>query len=387
MDIVLRFFNKKSILCLIIGVIVTITLFFGGVSILVYKTSKVTMAEPTNNLPNLQYTNQPTNPFSTTTPFTVNIDNTNVEHGLNDVKQEVSDLPGGIVGKFFSDIFKPIRNALLKAYKLTIQATNDIFKKFSINLKNDNLNSSKYNVAKTVHNALKPMGYSLLALFFLISFLKKAMYFEMMEDKAIYKSLIILIFGKEMIDNSYLLLNGIVQLNNQIVQVVLSAVGSHTDQFVKYANTNVDSQNSLMIIVCILINFLYLALVILTILIAYVMLIMRQIEMGILVAVAPLFFSTSCGESTMEVFKSFIKNFITVVIQTVWLAIAFGFLTSDLLKVFSFSATGFFTNFNFLLGCIALALFCLNAPSSVKSAIGGTGGQGVSLGSLISVIK
>lgn len=312
----------------------------------------------------------------------------NVGNKVDGVQSEIKGLPGKILDSMLNGLFKPIKEALNNGIKSSIDQTNSIMVTFQEKLTKDNINSSQFAIAKTLWNGLKPIAYSLLSLFFLISVVKKSMYFEMMEEKQLYKSLLLFVFGKTLIDQSYTICSMIININNSIVNIVFNSIGaSNRHQYIQYQNTNIDGI-SVMTLICNLLKCTWFLIFIgLAIIIALVMLVIRQIEIAVLVGVSPIFFSTFSGESTMDVFKSYLKNFISVVAQTIWIGVAFGFLTNSYLGTIQVNATGLLPGIDFIVGAVALAIFCINAPNSVRSAIGGNGGGGMSLGSIAMLMK
>lgn len=305
----------------------------------------------------------------------------------NGLLDSIMNLPKKIVEGINDFFLKDMKKYMSDVVRKNIEQANRSLVNFQEDLTESDLSSSEFSIARSIWGGVKPIAYSLLSLFFMIGFVKKAMYFEMMNDREIYKTLLLFIFGKVLVDKSFLICEMILKVNNSIVRTVISTVGSmNTTQYIKFVEN--DKGQSMLTVTS---NYFrtgwFITLFILAILIAQVMLILRKIEIAVLTSVSPLFISTFGADTSMDVFKNFLKNYISVVAQTIWMSIAFSFLVNAYITGITIESGGILPGWEFVIGAIALAIYCVNSPSSVKSAIGGSGGGGMNLSSILNVLR
>lgn len=306
---------------------------------------------------------------------------------VNNMGDKITSLPRRIVESISDFFLKDIKSWMSGVVRYDIESANRKLVEFQEELTESDLSSSSFGIARTLSSSLKPIALSLLSLFFLISFCKKSMYFEVANEREILKTLLLFVLGKTLIDNSYTICEGILNINNSIVSMIINTVGgTNTSEYIKFIENDTGQTLTTVIsnytrtsgfVLCFLI----------ALVIARVMLILRKIELAVLTSVSPLFISTFAGESTMDVFKSFFKNYISVVAQTIWMGIAFAFLVNAYISGITIESGGILPGWDFLIGGIALAIYCVNAPNSVKSAIGGNGGSGFNLSSLLHLVR
>jgi hypothetical protein len=296
------------------------------------------------------------------------------------------NLPKKIMDEISDFFLKDVKKFLSDVVRSDIEYANRKLVEFQEELTESDLGSSEFAIARTLWGAMKPIAYSLLALFFMIGFVKKAMYFEMMNDREIYKTVLLFIFGKILIDKSFTICEMILRVNNGIVRTVINTVGStNQSQFIKFVEN--DRGQSMLTVIG---NFFrsggFMICFLIALLIAQIILILRKLEIAVLTSVSPLFISTFGADTSMDVFKNFIKNYISVVAQTIWISIAFSFLVNAYISGITVESGGLLPGWDFLIGGVALAIYCINAPNSVKSAIGGSGGGGLNLSSLLHLL-
>lgn len=77
-----------------------------------------------------------------------------------------------------------------------------------------------WSIVSNVHDAVLPMAYSLLTLFFLLGFMNKTLSFRIIRIEDIIKLLLRLIIAKAVMDNSFKLLNGIYSMATELVLTV-----------------------------------------------------------------------------------------------------------------------------------------------------------------------
>jgi hypothetical protein len=183
---------------------------------------------------------------------------------------------------------------------------------------------------QSMFRVVTPVAYALLGLFFVIEFCKKSVYFETMSIEQFLKPLLMLIIGKIMVSKSGSFMIKISSINTSLTNSLARATGEDS------AASAIAGQYNLQDTVYKKAaegegwaNFFDLAvngvIFIVTLLLLYIIIFVfcaRALEMMILFIVSPIFFATLVGDSTIDVFKSFIKQYIAVVFQTIIIVIA-----------------------------------------------------------------
>lgn len=306
---------------------------------------------------------------------------------LSGILGGLTDIPNKIKEAFLNPLNTYFQARLL-ATKIEVDGAMSVFKNL---LTKDDLNSSTFRFAKSLWNALKPIGYSLIGLFFIVDFCRKTIYFEVMNPLEIIKSVIKLVLTKTLVDQSYTILSMVLGINRMIVNTVFAIAGNSSlsdiinlNQLIKTDNTSID----LVQIISEKINSQFFLLLIGVLLVICIVIVnLRNIELAVLAGLAPIFFATNAGEISNDVFKSYLKNFISVAAQTIWMSVGLAFLTSGYVGTVT-GAGGLFSPMNLLIGMLTLTLYVIKAPNSIKSALGGSGtSANVSLSSLAMLIK
>ncbi len=292
--------------------------------------------------------------------------------------------------KFVNFILTPVKEYYVSKITDSYNKLDMALKGFQSLLANDDSGSGFYIFARTLWSLLLPFGYSLVALFFVIGFCKKTTYFETMNNLEIIKLMLKLILGKTFLDKSIDILSVIMGLNRDIVRIVLNSTSSINSSLLNAAkNETINGSNVIdklqSMVLYLISNEIITTVMLLLIIICYVVINLRNIELAVLIATAPLFFSTMVSDVTNDVFKAYMKNFISVVLQTLWISVSVAFLTNSYMS--GVTGASDFSVFNFLISILTLAIFAVKAPSSVRNAIGGSGGNGMNIASLAMLLK
>ncbi|WP_026883529.1 hypothetical protein [Clostridium akagii] len=317
----------------------------------------------------------------------------NIPTTIENLPGKIGDAVGNSVGTAFTNainntILNPIGRVVESDLTTKINAVDADMQAFQMLLSQEDLSGSQFGFAQTLWSSMKPIGYSLVSLFFIISFCKKTIYFEMMNDLEVYKQLVKLIFAKSAVDYSYTILTAIVSVNRGIVNTIFGVLKmADKSQMIQYINSNSSTDVIQLIGNCLKSTVLMTSLGI-CLIICMVIVVIRQIELAVLAVVSPMFFATLAGDSTSDIFKSFIKNFVAVTVQTIWIAVGLAFLKNSYLTSITvgsdglLSGSGIFGFTNFIVGIVALTVYCVQAPASVRNSLGGSGGGGFNISSL-----
>jgi hypothetical protein len=292
----------------------------------------------------------------------------------------LGSLPSSIIDYFFNQAGGSLRNilgdiilfdtwALLGGFTNMISRTDAIFSSPAV---------------YQIYEIIKAVSYSFIALFFVIDLCKKAAYFETTTIESVIKPVLMLIVGKLMIDNAMWILRTIGEINTLLVTSIISLTGNLNDVFGYSAlTTTLESRGGVNLFFMSIIFVVFALLLVLGVIGMYVMLVIRQIELGILVCVSPLFFSTLVADVTNEIFKAFIKNFIVVCFQTTVMAIACVLFYTSIQSFISGTATGIFVGFiETVIGIMGLTFFILKSKSLLRESMGVGGSGGVSVTSI-----
>jgi hypothetical protein len=179
-------------------------------------------------------------------------------------------------------------------------------------------NPQVWEVIQSIFSMLLPVGYSLIALFFIIDFLNKSVMLEYVKWENVVKTLLKLVVAKLVIEHSFELLN--------IVFTVISNMLSSTAEVGKINKENgvdiksivksVNEMDSFLKQLGFFISFWPMTLVMKGIKIAiYVIIYGRMVEIYILTAVAPLPLSTLTSEGMQSTAKRFFQNYVSVCLQ------------------------------------------------------------------------
>lgn len=96
-----------------------------------------------------------------------------------------------------------------------------------------------YQTIKSIHQAILPIAYSLLTLYFLLDFLSKTMNFQFVRWETVVSCCVKLIFAKFVMEHVFDLLEVIFQISSYITTLV-GATGSHASFFVDFTAVQAD---------------------------------------------------------------------------------------------------------------------------------------------------
>jgi hypothetical protein len=196
-----------------------------------------------------------------------------------------------------------------------------------------------------------PVGYALLALFFVIEVLKKSAYLEVMTLENTLKPVLMLCAGKVLIDNCKLILSKIYELATTL-SIEISTLGDGRLALYDPAkgildgtnlpevSNQVANQEIMTAFWSVGFSLLLSAVVSLSLVVVTIVLVVRKVEIAIMVCTAPIFFATLAGNVVNSTFKSYIKYFTAVVFQTVLMIICIMLLKSDLIEFASLGTQG-----------------------------------------------
>lgn len=186
-----------------------------------------------------------------------------------------------------------------------------------------NFNSDVWAIIKAIFDVLLPVGYSLVALFFIIDFLNKSVMLEWRRWENVTKALLKLVVAKLIIENCFTLLKLMFSFVANIIEGVSSVTYTINPGDVELDElyAKIDGMNTFDRI-GFLVNIQPWLLVMEAIkLIIYVIVYGRIIEIMILTALAPLPLSTLAGEGMQNVAKRFLQVYMSVCLQGVVLLI------------------------------------------------------------------
>lgn len=177
-------------------------------------------------------------------------------------------------------------------------------------------NENMWKIIQQVFNAILPVGYTLLTLFFLISFFNKTMMFELVNWENIVKFLLRFVVAKIIIENSFIFLEGIIQTVTFIIDI-LPVGGEELGQTVEYDEIMAQLE-SLGFIQKIFATIKYLIIWFVMMIIRlclYLIVFGRLIEICVYTAVAPIPLSTMISDEFSSVATRFIQSYIAVCLQ------------------------------------------------------------------------
>jgi hypothetical protein len=295
--------------------------------------------------------------------------------------QAVSQLQNGIVDYFFNQAGGSLKNLISDVILVDTWALLQQF--VGIIAKSDVVFAAP--VVQQIFSIMKAVSYSFIGLFFVIDICKRAAYFETTTIESVIKPVLMLVVGKMMVDYSMWILQLLGDINKSMVTAIVS-LGGDLSSVIGYSNLNTTLSGSSginLFFICIMF-FIFCALMFIAVIGMYVVVVVRQIELGILICISPLFFSTLVADATNDVFKSFIKNFIVVCFQTTVMAIACVLFFSSIKDFISGTSGGMFAGFTeAVVGVMGLTFFIFKSKSLLRESMGMGSGGGMSLASAI----
>ncbi len=189
--------------------------------------------------------------------------------------------------------------------------------------KPENFNSGAWTLIQSIFDAMLPIGYSFVALFFIIDFLNKSVMFEWLRWENVIKCLLKLVVAKLIIENSFMLLTTMFSVVTNIINKAHAAYDP-----VEMKGANIDSVLSSIDgmgfwdRVGFYISVQPWVLVMEGVKLAiYIVVYGRMVEMYLMTAVAPLPLSTLAGDGTQDIAKRFLKVYFAICLQGVVLLI------------------------------------------------------------------
>jgi len=189
--------------------------------------------------------------------------------------------------------------------------------------KPENFNSGAWTLIKSIFDAMLPIGYSFVALFFIIDFLNKCLMFEWMRWENVVKCLLKLVVAKLIIENSFMLLTTMFSV---VTNIINKAHAAYDPVQMKGANIDAvlasidgmgfwDRVGFYMSVQpwVLVMNGIKLAI--------YVVVYGRMVELYLMTAISPLPLSTLVGEGTHDIAKRFLKTYFALCLQGVVLLI------------------------------------------------------------------
>lgn len=287
---------------------------------------------------------------------------------LKNIVDKINNLPGtiaGMVGSVVSSFVETIALDLLQTINNSIIA---LFTSLEGLLTDTNLDIN-HSTVKAIFNILRPTATTFAALFLIIQITKSAATFEAIDITRTMKYLLFFVLAIFFIDNSLYVLDLIIGgFGNLTGKVLTLGFGSFTER-ISIADLSqgagghsfLDSVGSILLSIALSILVFFMALSL------YITLALRSIEILIMAATSGLFASTLASDSTMDVFKSFIKTFIATVSSTLFMAIGFALFTS--LSNIQFIG-GDYSYIDTVIKLTAILTYCVKTPQTVRSILG-----------------
>lgn len=223
----------------------------------------------------------------------------------------------------------------------------------------------------------KPMAYSICLLFIGLNILNTAIKYEIMTFKGGASIVVRTLFAKVWVDLSYKICEWIILFNDSIVVALIN----HT-QNIRLTLPSPDVEPSKVWVIGPIIDIFNLGVAAIPlILIALIMLVagaiisiklmIRVLEITLMVIVSPPFFACLAGgESTQRYFRNFIVTFVSVVVETIFMAIVLGLGSNWWGNVSSSTYDNYIINFLPNLGLIiVICVMMVKPPKILKNLI------------------
>lgn len=289
---------------------------------------------------------------------------------LSKIINDIADLPRVIaemVGTAISALMESIALGVLKFINwLTI-----LFFSHLKNMMTDANLDLQHSTVLAIFNVLRPTANTFAVLFLIIQVTKSAATFEAIDITRTMKHLLFFVLAIFFIDNSLNVLSLIVKGFGGITQRVLAlgygaSIGeSLLENFQSSISSgSTDIHDSIgAILLSIVLGFL----VVFAALSLYITLVIRSIEILIMAASSCLFASTLASDATIDVFKSFMKNFVATVSSTLFMAIGLALFAS--ISEIQF-ITGDFAYVDAVIKMTAVLTYCTRTPQTIRSILG-----------------
>lgn len=193
-----------------------------------------------------------------------------------------------------------------------------------------------YGTAQKFEGVFKTFAYSICVLFIGLNMLATAVKYEIMTLKGGAGIVLRVLFAKIWIDLSYDICKWIIEINDGLVSQIIST--SQNNVMMEMIDSPIEESGIWVIGPIIdffntLVALIPLFLISITMLIAgsiiTIKLLIRSIEIALMVTVAPPFFAClGGGESTQRYFRNYMTTFVSIVVQTIFMAIVYGLATN-----------------------------------------------------------
>lgn len=305
--------------------------------------------------------------------------------GIGDLASSIIDIPKN----FFTML---IRDATTGAVMELVDFMNGFLNSVSRMIgKGDAVFSSP--VITNLNVLLRPFAYNIMVLLFMAGITKKAAYMEAMSPMTLVESMALMMLAKWMVDHAVMLLSLIAQIITAATNVVLSypsrtiSTAYDVNGLVQQMQDNAGNDMFKLFGINAII-YISMFLLALCLLIVFVVLVTRQIELGVLTVASCLFMATVASSISNDVFKAFMKYFIGVCSQVLFMAIAMVIFTSSVFDYIRGTGMGMFGGFiEMLIGIVGLSIYIVRMPNSIKNIMGmGGGGSGLSIASIAALL-
>lgn len=300
-----------------------------------------------------------------------------IKNGIGSLFNKVGDIAGEVINGLLTELTKVINDAVGNVIINNITFYLNAFVDF---VKQDDpvFNDTTVN---NIYDIMKPVAYSLVALFFIMGLAKNAMYFEVMSFEIVLKAAIMLIVGKYLVDSGIWILKSICGVSTYLSTLVLNSANTNISGLYNlngaYSSATAGATGATQAISSGLLFLIFAVIALLSAVAIFIVLILRQIQLGVLVCASPLFFSTIVADVTNDVFKAFIKHFFAVAFQTTFMSIALALFCGSIKSFLAGTTVGMGGGFvGMLVGIIGLSFYMVKTPSTINSILGVHGGGG-----------
>ena len=301
-----------------------------------------------------------------------------IKNGINGLLGGITSIAGdvinGLLGKLSEIINDAVGNVIITNINFYLNAFVDFIKQGDP-VFNDVTVTNIYN------NIIKPVALSLVALFFVLGLAKSAMYFEIMSFEIVLKSVIMLVIGKYLVDSGLWILKAIAGISTYLSTLILNNANTNITGLYNlngaYSSATAGAGGGVQAISSGVLFLIFAVIALLSAVSIFIVLILRQIQLGVLVCASPLFFATITADVTNDVFKAFLKHFFAVAFQTTFMSIALALFCGSIKSFLSGSSVGVGGGFvGMLVGIIGLSFYMVKTPSTINSILGvhGSGG-------------
>lgn len=297
--------------------------------------------------------------------------------GLISLGEKIMDLPNYIAEEMLKKLWEIINDSVGNVIIANITFYLDAFVSF---VKQGDPVFSDTTVSN-IYTIMKPVAYSLISLFFIMGLAKNAMYFEVTSFEIVLKAAIMLIVGKYLVDSGIWILKSICSVNTYLATQILNSSNTNITALYNlngsYSSATASITGTTQALGSGILFFLFAIIALLCAVSIFIVLILRQIQLGVLICAAPLFFSTIVADISNEVFKAFIKHFFAVAFQTTFMSIALALFCGSIKSFLSGTSVGMGGGFvGMLVGIIGLSFYMVKTPSTINSILGVHGGGG-----------